>query len=164
MTTKKQECTSACVHVHTYVVTFRSLQRHRGGSKVKVGDAPDFGSSRRWSLQKKKKSELCMGTPELWPTLKTFLGTPLRNQGSYKGTEKANGEPNVSTEINPDEEDTHEEHYNPPLQLCQSGKEHLGSGEGAQLHTSRTHILVKEAVAWRTQVLSHRTQFIYFGL
>ena len=95
--------------------------------------------------KKKKKSELCMGTPELWPTLKTVLGTPLRNQGSYKGTEKANGEPNVSTEINPDEDDTHEKHYNPPLQLCQSGKEHLGSGEGAQLHTSRT--LVKEAVA-----------------
>lgn len=116
MTTNKQECTSACVHVHPYTATFKSLQRHRGGSKLRAGDAPDFGSSRRWSLQKKKKkSQLCMGTPELWPTLKTFLGTPLKNQRTYKGTQKANGEPNVSTEIKPDEDDTHEKHYNPQL-------------------------------------------------
>lgn len=109
---------------------------------LQILEVPEDGA-----FKKKKKSQLFMGTLELWPTLKTFLGTPLRNQRSYKGTQKANGEPNVSTEINPHQDDSHEKHYNPQLQSCESGKEHLRSGEGAQLHTSRTHIPVREAAA-----------------
>lgn len=79
---------------------------------LQILEVPEDGAFKK---KKKKKSQLCMGTPELWPTLKTFLGTPLKNQRTYKGTQKANGEPNVSTEIKPDEDDTHEKHYNPQL-------------------------------------------------
>ena len=73
-------CVYVCVCVCTCAVTFKSLKRDTGGSKLGVGEALGFESSRRWCLQKKKNHSCARGLQNRGQILKTSVSTPLGNQ------------------------------------------------------------------------------------